>query len=353
MALSFGTKAERESLLESFAVLITSGVTPEEVFDVALTDSKNSTMRKAIAKMRDAVEGGAPLWSAMEQGGIWPKYVTYFVRIGEQTGTLAAVLSLVADMEEKRSFFQRKIVAALAYPLVVMGATVIAAICIAWFILPRLVKVFTDLHVELPWQTKVLIVIGNFLTAYGAWAVPLGLVLLLVLTYFIFYFPRTNMIGQAILWRIPPVRSIMREGELARLCVVLHLAVAINVPLDEAFLLVSEGASLHRYNRAYHKLSEEFSAGATMKEAFETVRRANDLFTPAIIQLFIASGRAGNTKDMLERVGMRYEERMDVSSKNLSVLLEPFMLIVVWLGVLMLALAVIQPIYKILGGIHR
>ena len=74
---------------------------------------------------------------------------------------------------------------------------------------------------------------------------------------------------------------------------------------------------------------------------------------PATIQQMVASGeQSGNLSKMLRKIGETFEEKTETSTKNLSVLLEPILLLIVWGGVIMVALAVILPIYSMIGGFN-
>ena len=55
--------------------------------------------------------------------------------------------------------------------------------------------------------------------------------------------------------------------------------------------------------------------------------------------------------ETLLKLGDSYERRIEQTTKDLSVMLEPIMLVVVWLGVVGLALSVILPIYSLIGGV--
>ena len=65
----------------------------------------------------------------------------------------------------------------------------------------------------------------------------------------------------------------------------------------------------------------------------------------------IAGEQSGMLSETLLKLGDSYERRIEQTTKDLSVMLEPIMLVVVWLGVVGLALSVILPIYSLIGGV--
>ena len=76
------------------------------------------------------------------------------------------------------------------------------------------------------------------------------------------------------------------------------------------------------------------------------------LFPLQVQQMIAAGERSGRLSDALQKIGVQYEARSDTTTKNLAVILEPILLIIVWVGVMFVALAVILPIYSLIGGIR-
>ncbi len=65
----------------------------------------------------------------------------------------------------------------------------------------------------------------------------------------------------------------------------------------------------------------------------------------------MAGEKSGNLANILLKVGLMFEEKADSTTKNLTIILEPILLVIVWLGVVAVALAVILPIYGLVGGL--
>jgi type IV pilus assembly protein PilC len=69
--------------------------------------------------------------------------------------------------------------------------------------------------------------------------------------------------------------------------------------------------------------------------------------------MVIAGERSGALPETLKSIGDIYEEKADISTQNLEAILEPILLVIVWLGVLGVAVAVILPIYSLVGGLSQ
>jgi general secretion pathway protein F len=91
------------------------------------------------------------------------------VGAGEQSGRLATVLEKLADYAEARDALKQKILAAVAYPvLLTIVALAVVAGLLTW-VVPQIVGVFENLHQTLPLPTRALMALSAFMRAWG-WA---------------------------------------------------------------------------------------------------------------------------------------------------------------------------------------
>lgn len=92
--------------------------------------------------------------------------------------------------------------------------------------------------------------------------------------------------------------------------------------------------------------------GNSFEKAFHSISRSRSYIPLPIQQMIIAGEQSGGLSKSLITIGENYESKSEITSKNLSVILEPLLLVIVWVGVVFVALAVILPIYSLIGGIN-
>jgi type II secretory pathway component PulF len=238
------------------------------------------------------------------------------------------------------------------YPLFVLVLAVIIGLFIAWFILPRLALVFLQLKIELPFLTKILIQFGLFLGSYGLYAVPIFLLCLIVLLFFIFSFSGTKIIGEHLLFLFPGVKRLIKETEITRFGYLLGSLISAGLPLPDALRSLSQATSFFRYQQFYLFLYTSVSDGNSFKKSFVLYKKTYVLIPVPVQQLVIAGEQSGTLSQTLINIGTEYEIKTDSSVKDLSVILEPILLVIVWVVVVAIALAVILPIYGLLGGLQ-
>jgi type II secretory pathway component PulF len=220
-------------------------------------------------------------------------------------------------------------------------------------LLPRLAQTFSQLAVELPLISKVLINAGIFLKAHGIVAVPIAIVIFGVLMYLVFVAPKFKFIGQSILLHTPGIGRLLREVEIGQFGYLFGTLINAGLPINQALDLMQGSTTLRSYKKFYVYLAESLNNGDSLKTCLQKYKGSKKIAPLTVQQLLIAGERTGSLPDVLLTVGRTYEEKSDITATNLEALLEPILLVIVAVGVLAVAIAVILPIYSLVGGLNK
>jgi type IV pilus assembly protein PilC len=330
-----------------------SAVPVGDALDSLAMSTKNPAMKKALAQMNVDIEAGYSLANALERGGLASGQTLALIRLGEASGHLVENLQLAAEQEEKQHLFRAKVRSALIYPSFVLSLTAIVGLGVAWFLLPKLADTFTQLQVKLPFVSRVMIQFGIFLKAHGIIAVPLFFLAIFVIGYILFAAPKTKMIGRRLLFAIPGIGRLLREVEIAQFGYLLGTLLDAGLSVTQAARLMAEASSAPQYRKFYSYLAQSLEDGYSFKDSLRQYKQSGTLLPPAVQQMLIAGERSGSLPEVLKTVGRTYAQKSDVTTANLEVIIEPILLVVVWLGVMLVAVAVIVPIYSLVGGLGQ
>jgi type IV pilus assembly protein PilC len=343
---------DKDYFIENLAMLLSSGMDILAALESVKHDLKSKGMKDITDIIKDDIDAGLPIWEALDNVKIFPPHVISLMKIGEATGQLSKNLVVIVEERRKSRTFRSKIRSAMMYPLLIMSLTVVIGVGIAWFILPRLADVFSSLKLELPLVTKVLITVGIFLGEYGQFAIPAFLIVVALIFYYIFIFKKTNYMGQWILLHFPAVKVLIKQVELARFGYILGSMLKSGLPVIEALNSLSQATTIRAYQKFYIYLYNQIEQGQTFQQSFATYEGIDRLIPHPIQQMVVASEKSGQLPETLLKAGEIFEAKTDVTTKNLSVVLEPILLVIVWAGVVAVALAVILPIYSLIGGLN-
>jgi len=346
-------KRDKQYFLENLSMLISSGMSMSNALDSIESEVNSKKMKKLITQIRNDINEGYPLWKTLDRTKLFPSHTISLVQIGEQTGRLAENLKIIHTQHTKDERLKSKIRSAMMYPVFVITLTVIIGIGIAWFILPKLATVFGQLKIKLPLITKFLIALGSFLQEHGSVVVPVFIVACLFIMYIIFYSPKTKIIGQSIIFKLPGIKNLIKQIEIARFGYILGILIGAGLPIMQALDSLEKIGSFPHYKKFYLHLKNNIGEGNSFQKVFSSYKNSREIFPLPIQQMIITAEKSGNLSEMLLKISSDFEEKTEETTKNLTIILEPVLLIIVWLGVVFIALAIILPIYSLIGQLNN
>lgn len=349
--LTFGLGSEKEYLVDNLSVLLSSGMDILGALEAISSETRSTRMRNLVRRMIADVENGEPVWRALDNMGLFETQTISLVRIGEETGRLVENLRILALQRQKDRMFRSKIIGAMAYPafVVVLGGAV--GFWVMFFLLPQLATTFSSLNMKLPLVTSILIFVGLFARDHWAVLIPTILTVSFLVILVGFVIPRTRFIGQFVLLRIPGIGRLLIDSETGRIGYLLGTLLGAGVELIESVRSVANASTFASFSRFFNHLADRLEEGDTFEQAFHSFRNARKVLSVPMQQLIVTAEHSGTVPEAFVSIGELYQFKADVASRNLTVILEPLLLLLMGAGVLFLALAVVLPIYSLVGGI--
>ena len=344
--------SKKSYLIENLATLVEAGINISESLSIVSLGAKNKSLKKLTDKIKEGVDSGFTLWQSMEATNIFSERDISLIMIGESSGNLVENLNILALQHQKEKFFRYKIYSALMYPALVLFMVTIIGVGMSWLLLPRLAVVFNQLDAELPIITKIMISMGAFFGEHGAIFFPIFLLFLFSFFYLVFINKKTKWIGQKFLFNFFSTRKLVLESELSRFGYILGTLLQAGFSITESLRLLHKASPFYFYKDFYLYLSESVSEGITLKESFNSYPKSERLVPSPVQQMVFVGERSGRLPEILLKSGKNYEDKLDITTRNLSSVLEPVLLIIVWLGVVVLALAIILPVYGLISNIN-
>lgn len=345
-------RGETYYVLENLAILMSSGTDILSALATIRESMSSPWMRQKIDILTTNIDSGMPFWRALSATNLMPTRMITLIKIGEEAGRLPENLALLVTQSQKERLFHSRLQSAMLYPALVLTITSVVGIGIAWFILPRLTKLFSELNVELPIMTRILMFFGNLLDEHGLIVSTTLACLIGVLIYIFFVNQKTKVAGQWLVFHIPGIKRLAQEVEIARFGYLFGTLLTAGLPLVDAMRSLIEATPFRRYSKLYRHLATTIEEGKTITDAFHMEKSSAALIPLPIQQMLSAAWNSGRMPETSLTVGKIYEDKIEVTTKNISTLLEPVLLIIVWLGVINVALAVIMPIYQLIGNLN-
>lgn len=340
---------DRIMLVKHLTTIIKAGLTLKEGVDIVLSDTKNKMLKKILSEAKFDLEKGQPLSASFKKyPNVFSPIFIAFLEAGEASGTLDLSLEHLGVSLTKEYKLTQKVWSAMVYPIVLILASIAIVAILMIFVVPKLIKVFSQSKNELPWITKLIIGISNFLT--GNIYLISGIVV--IIGIFIYYFRSAPFFQKAIsnaIFKIPLMSDLYQKIILARFARVLGTLLASGVAILKALDISSAAIGQNRYLDAINNLKAEVMRGVSLGSAF---RHQGESFPHMLSSMVNVGEKTGKTDSILINLADFYEEEVNNSLKNLVSLIEPILLLVMGVVVAAIAFAIILPIYQLVGSVR-
>lgn len=335
---------EKVFFTRQLAVMVSAGLAVDNCIRLLRMQTKNPTFQKVLDKVYQDILAGKSLSESLEQ---FPKYFDQFyvavVRSGETLGKLDNVLTHLADQMELFQGFAGKIRSALAYPIFILVAMIAVVVLMMVKVVPTLKTVFQDAGAELPFATKVVMAVSDFLVAYW-WLALLILVVIIISTILVFRkTEKGHLWWDVIKLKTPIVKYIAYDIYMSRFSRTMAMLMQAGVPIIESIKITIAIMNNRIYTRILKNVILQVERGIPMSVP---LTKEPD-FTILTTQMIMIGEQTGRLEMLLSKVADYYEEETDTKIKTISSLIEPVTIVVIGVGVAFILYSILYPIYSL------
>jgi general secretion pathway protein F len=330
-------------LTRQLSTLVRAGLPLDEALSSVAQQSAKARVKSLLLGVRARVMEGHSLADGLEQfPHVFPELYRATVAAGERSGHLDVVLERLADYAEARQQMQQKTLLALFYPLLLTGVAVLVAVALLAYVVPQVVQVFANIGQELPWLTRALIAVSDFLRDTGLVLLG-GIVAAGIGAQYTLRRegPRTRF--HRLLLRLPLIGRLVRGLNAARFARTFSILMASGVPVLEAMRISAQVLSNLPMRRAVEEAAARVREGASIHAALEQ----SGCFPPMTVHLIASGESSGTLEAMLDRAAANQEREMETLIAAVLGLFEPLLILVMGGLVLVIVLAILLPIFEL------
>lgn len=341
---------EKILFISSISTMLKVGVVLTDALEIVVQQTKNPISRKMYEDILNMVRSGQSLSKSLSKYDyVFSEITINMIRTGEENGTMDEVLEYICTQMEKDYDMQKKVVSALIYPVVIMSITILMALGIVVFIMPKITRIFTTFKMDLPLPTVLLIGLSDLMTKQTIWMI-LGTAALFFGVSFILKFKPLKPFWHRVYLKIPVMGQIIKSANLARFARTFNSLLLSGTNMTKAMQVLQNVFTNVVYKDALKKTAEIMEKGGKVGEALEKYPKEFPLLVTKMIYIGEKTGSLSVTTDKLAEM---FEKDVDNRTKNLSVMLEPFLLVLMGLLVGGIALSIILPIYQLPNMLNK
>jgi type IV pilus assembly protein PilC len=329
-----------------FATMIEAGMNVVTSLVILEQQTTDANLVDVIGALREDVEGGLLLSEAMARHPkVFSRLYIAMVEAGEAAGVLDVVLDRVALQIEKSEAIRRRVKGAMTYPIVVLCFATLVLIGMLLFLVPIFVKIFDQLHGQLPTLTQYVLMASNGLRHYWFIIFPFvgG-------SIFGFFRWKKSSIGRPV-WDRLRLHFPLKIGEtilkitMARFSRTLSTLVAAGVDIIKALEITGQTSGNYVVEEALVEVRQRVRDGASIAQPLIE----NAAFPPMVSQMVRIGEETGELEHMLTKIADFYEDEVDASIQSLTSIIEPLMMIGVGIMVGIILIAMYLPMFKMLS----
>ena len=341
---------EQTLFAKRLSFLVGAGVPLVESLGVVHDQMRTKGHQAMLASIVHDVSNGQQLSRSFTKfPHVFNEFSIQIVKVGEASGTLSHSLAYLADELQKRQALRSKVVGALIYPALITCATAGITIFLVVYLFPKIVPVFSSMHVQLPLTTRIMLALSTLVCHDGVFLLCGAIGLGVLGTVILRKSSRARTLRDRAIIHAPLVGSMIRSYNVANACRTLGLLLKSGLRLSDALVVTADTTPNRVYKQAYRELGSAIERGECMSTY---VRRRLDLFPDVLGQMLAVGERSGTLSDTLVYLSNMYESEVDDFTKNLSTLMEPALMLVMGLVVGFIAISIITPIYGITQNLH-
>jgi type IV pilus assembly protein PilC len=345
----FGVKTQDViDFSRQLATLLESGIPIVTALQLLEEQVPTVALRKIITGLIRALREGSSFSQALAK---YPQAFsnTYcqVIKTSELAGNFETALRQVADYLEKETAAIKRVRRALVYPAVVLLMAIGVSILLTTVALPPLVRLFTSLGGDLPWTTKLLLVLGGFMINYKFYLLG-GLVALIILIFGYMRLPTGKLTLDRLMLKMPIIGSITIQRNLCRFCHTTSILLKAGLLLPQIMNIVTKTVGSVIIRQALGEVRAKMVQGQGFSQSMATI----PVFPRLLVEMVVVGEATGTLDKTMATMAELYEQKVEQRVQALITMIEPALIVVVGMVVAFMAVSMISPLYSILKTMY-
>lgn len=308
--------------------------------------AQNKLFADIIRAVKEDVEGGKSLSDALEKHPrTFSSLIVNLVRAGENSGTLAEIMDRIAKYLESARTLQKKVKAAMMYPVVVSIMAIVITIVLLVKVIPVFGTIYSSFGADLPLPTMILLKASDVLRKYLPLAIASVVGIGLALRGF-YRTDRGRLKVDRLKFRVPVFGDLIKKVVLSRFSRTLATLVRSGVPILRSLDIVGKTAGNYAMELAVVNAAQKVKGGESIASPLEET----GMFPPMVVRMISVGEKTGRVDTMLEKIADFYDDEVDAAVAALTSMLEPLLMLFLGGSIGGLVIAMYLPIFGMAGA---
>lgn len=342
----YGSVSNKEILffVKNLQVMSKSGIALDKSLKTLAEQTDNKKFKKILLDLALNTEKGQTFADSLNKyNNIFSPLFINMVEAGEISGRLEQVLGQIYIQLKKLHDLKSKIISALIYPIIVVCAMILIGIGMMIFVVPKITDMFSQFDAELPIITRCLIAVSDFIVNNGIFSFLFFAGFIAFITFTI-KSRRTKKYWHWFFLKTPIFGPIIKKVNLSKFCRTLSSLMEADIAIVKSFETVAQVLNNYYFKASITNSADELRSGVTITKVLQ---KYPNLFPPVVTQMVSSGEETGTVDEILKELASFYEDDIDQTMKTLPTIIEPVLILILGVGVALMAIAIVMPMYTI------
>ena len=338
------SKRDKQEFISQFATALRAKVPVMGALEVVSQQNPRKKVVNLVNNLSRHIRSGMSLSEAMaEYKYVFDRLDISLVRVGESTGNLDECMTSLAEVKDRELTIHNTIITSSLYPLFVLFIGLLSAVVVVTWIIPRIIKTLAVDVQWLPWPTRIMMKVSDFLNSPSGWIVVFGFGIAIIM---FLRWGRTNS-GRLVFDRIrislPVIGLVNRKWAVARFARMLGVLIGNGVDMLSSLKVVRNCLDNEVLAREIDSLVNHVRAGASLVSPL----KKSGLFPPLLIQVVSVGENTGKLPEMLINSADAFDKDTDRAVKRLMAIFPAILIFVLAIFIGFLLMATLLPIIQV------
>ena len=327
--------------------LLESGLNLIEAIEALAEKEQQPETKTILSQVIAVLYEGLPLSGALERfPQTFPPLYVALVRSSERTGDMPQALARHVAYQSQIDAVRKKIVTASIYPVLLIVVGGLVMLFLLGYVVPKFSIIYESAGSDLPWMSQMLLAWGRLLQQYGS-QVFMGFVAMVALLGYVLSRPTVRGALMNQVWKIPALGETMRIYQLARFYRTLGMLLHGGIPLVTGMQMVAPLLQ-PALRMSLAEAERDVREGKPLSDAMESC----GMTTSIALRMLRVGERTGRMGEMMERIGIFYDEEIARAVDWFTRLLEPLLMVVIGLVIGVVVVLMYMPIFELAGSVQ-
>ena len=343
----FKFKTNRKKLLliftEHLFSLLKSNIELSKALTLIHEFIDDEDFKKVIYSIINEIKGGKTLSEAIKG---FPEYFSEIyvnmIKAGEESGNLIKIIEELYNYQSEIYETKKFVISTLIYPMLLFFTSILSALILIVFVIPKFGKVFEDLQQKPPFIMKVLLFLGVFIKEY---LFSIIIIFILAVAGFIYFnkkYSFTDKIGKYLI-KIPLVGNILTKFDYYRFFNTLAILIDGGVPIINSLVLCEKVVFLENIKDSIKLFYRKLKQGKRLS----SLMRESGVFPLDIVSIVSIGEETGLLPEALKNIAVNSNKSVKELLKKYLSILEPLTIILMGIFIGGIILSMLSAIFSI------